>query len=232
MLRNLKAKASEADKGDPFEKALDFEASIVVMRELMVRRALWVAGIAIGVAVLLAIALAMLAPLKTVVPYVVRVDSDTGHAAVLTELNTQQLSQDQALDKYWLARYVIHRESYDYKLIQNDYDSTLLMSSDAVGRDYAALYQGDDALDARFGSRVLQKVTIDSIVLSHRNGDVGTVRFSKRSTSSDGGMKGTVSHWVATIAYRYNNPAQLSATDRLKNPLGFQVTSYRIDPEF
>lgn len=38
------------------------------------------------------------------------------------------------------------------------------------------------------------------------------------------------SDWIATIAFTYTR-APRSEPDRLRNPLGFQVTSYRADPE-
>ena len=38
------------------------------------------------------------------------------------------------------------------------------------------------------------------------------------------------SDWIATIAFTYTR-APMSEPDRLRNPLGFQVTSYRADPE-
>jgi len=38
------------------------------------------------------------------------------------------------------------------------------------------------------------------------------------------------SDWIATIAFTYTK-APMREADRLRNPLGFQVTSYRADPE-
>ena len=37
-------------------------------------------------------------------------------------------------------------------------------------------------------------------------------------------------HWAALITYRFSD-ADMTAGDRLTNPLGFQVTRYRRDPE-
>ena len=36
--------------------------------------------------------------------------------------------------------------------------------------------------------------------------------------------------WVAILSFRYTD-APMSVSDRLTNPLGFQVTRYRKDPE-
>ena len=36
--------------------------------------------------------------------------------------------------------------------------------------------------------------------------------------------------WVATVSFAYSKAPMLES-DRLKNPLGFQVATYRADPE-
>jgi type IV secretion system protein VirB8 len=47
------------------------------------------------------------------------------------------------------------------------------------------------------------------------------VRQSQQTTESD---------WIATVAFTYTK-APMAEADRLRNPLGFQVISYRSDPE-
>ena len=39
------------------------------------------------------------------------------------------------------------------------------------------------------------------------------------------------SQWVATLTYTFDGQAEISAQDRMINPLGFVVTDYRADPE-
>jgi type IV secretion system protein VirB8 len=48
--------------------------------------------------------------------------------------------------------------------------------------------------------------------------------------SDANGATQSPSPWVAVIRYRYST-APMSVEDRYVNPLGFQVTSYRKDPE-
>lgn len=48
-----------------------------------------------------------------------------------------------------------------------------------------------------------------------------TVRLGQQTTESD---------WIATVAFTYTR-APMAEGDRLRNPLGFQVMSYRADPE-
>jgi type IV secretion system protein VirB8 len=45
-----------------------------------------------------------------------------------------------------------------------------------------------------------------------------------------GSDKPESSHWAATITFKYSN-APMKENDRAINPLGFQVTEYRNDPD-
>lgn len=58
-----------------------------------------------------------------------------------------------------------------------------------------------------------------------------TVRFVVETGSMDGSTPATPTNWVATVGYKYRNPSSMKESDRLVNPFGFQVTSYRVDPE-
>ncbi|WP_150322317.1 type IV secretion system protein, partial [Enterobacter hormaechei] len=61
---------------------------------------------------------------------------------------------------------------------------------------------------------------------------IGTVRFIKTTKRvDDPNSPGTVTKWVATVAYEYRNPSLIRESARLVNPFGFQVLSYRVDPE-
>lgn len=62
-------------------------------------------------------------------------------------------------------------------------------------------------------------------------GNMAQVRFEKAViplNKSD--MQPEPQRYIATIAYEYKN-AGMKDEDRLINPLGFQVTSYRVDKE-
>jgi type IV secretion system protein VirB8 len=56
---------------------------------------------------------------------------------------------------------------------------------------------------------------------------VASVRFHRTLRQ---GLQTTESDWIATIAFAYAK-APMAEADRLRNPLGFQVASYRADPE-
>ena len=90
-------------------------------------------------------ALIALTPLKTVEPFLVRVDNNTGATDIVTILKEQTIKTDEALDRYWLTQYIKFREGYNYMTLQATYDATVLLSSDAVTKQFQAIYASDNA---------------------------------------------------------------------------------------
>nr|WP_274508700.1 virB8 family protein [Xanthomonas campestris] len=223
------ANSEPATPASHFDEAMNWEASRNVSLEKSERRAWRVAGVFGAGFALAAIAIAVMAPLKETVPYVIRVDNATGVPDLVTALSDKAVGYDEAMDRYWLAQFVRARETYDWYTIQKDYDTVGLLASPNVARTYGELFSGEHALDKQFGSQVRMTVEIVSVV-PNGNG-IGTVRFIKTSKRADATGPGDVTRWIATIAYKYRNPSVLRESARLTNPLGFQVTSYRADPE-
>jgi len=218
------------DEKPVFEQAINWESSRVLSVEKSERRAWFVAFSAVGVAVLAIAAIAMMMPLKESVPYVIRVDNATGVPDIVTAITDKAVTGDEVMDKYWLAHYVRARETYDWYTLQRDYNTVGLLSSANVGQGYAQLFEGKDALDKAYGKTVRATVEIVSVVPTGKN--TGTVRFIKTTKRTDQeGAPGTVTKWVATVAYEYRSTALIKESERLVNPFGFQVLTYRVDPE-
>lgn len=191
------------------------------------RRAAW--RVAATSWLLLALSLvgySLLLPLKTVEPFVIRVDNATGAVDIVSVLTEAPQVYGEVVDKYWLNRYVQSRESYDYETVQATYDATVLLSAPEVQREFRGTYDGPEARDKVLGDRVRLRVRVRSITPSK---DTAVVRFVRTRHASEG-LADVVESLVATIAFRYV-AAPMREEDRLVNPLGFQVTSYRVDPE-
>jgi type IV secretion system protein VirB8 len=54
------------------------------------------------------------------------------------------------------------------------------------------------------------------------------VRFTRHELNSEDNTPANT-EWLATVVYRYLNPP-VDERSRLINPVGFQVTQFRIDP--
>ncbi|MFA5990601.1 MAG: VirB8/TrbF family protein [Sphingomonas sp.] len=188
-----------------------------------------VAGIAIGIAALEAVALAALAPLKTVVPYTLLVDRNTGFAQALKGTEIDQIAPDAALTQSLLAQYVVARESFDISSISSQYRKVALWSADTARRRYLALIppSNPESPLSRLPRTSVVVTTIRSV--SPLSANTALVRFETRRIDQ-GQEAGASTASVAIISYRF---ARLpwSIEDRLVNPLGFQVTKYRVDQE-
>ncbi len=210
------------------DKALDFEASLTLMSAKSEYRAWNITKGACALTLLSWTALVLLMPLKTEVPYVALVNEVTGYTQLLTTLSEETLTKQEALDAFWVGNYVRTRENYDWYTIQEGYDTTLLMSNANVAQEYAGIFEGDDALDVLWGKRIKAQVRLLSKPIIKNN--IATVRFEKNIKSVEDNSEGQSTVWIATLAFNYKTEPQ-SDEARLKNPLGFEVVSYRLDPE-
>ncbi len=211
------------------ESAFQWETSRIFTIEKSERRAWIIAFCALGVTILSWIAIVCMLPLKETVPYVIRVDNTTGVPDIVTTLTDKKISSDDVMNKYWLAQYVRTRETYDWYSLQKDYTMVGLLSSKSVGEEYAQLFNGQHALDKQFKNDVRSTVEIISVVPNEKN--TGTVRFIKTSKRVDQPGPGISTKWVATVAYEFQAATDMKESERLINPFGFQVLTYRVDPE-
>ena len=194
------------------------------------RRIAWiVAGIAVAVALLEAIALAVLTPLKTVVPYTLLVDRQTGFVQGLDPIDPEKIAPDAALTQSFLVQYVTARESFDVDSVQANYRKVALWSAERARAEYLGLMQGTnpDSPLRRYPRNAVVETRVKSVSPLARN--VAMVRFETLRHDGAGGRV-PVGAWAAIVRYRFS-AASLSAEDRYVNPLGFQVVRYRRDAE-
>lgn len=194
------------------------------------RRVAWiVAGAAVTVAVLEAFALMLLTPLKTVEPYTLLVDRNTGFVQALKPLEPAVISGDAALTQSFLVQYVIARETFDINALQANYRKVSLWSAEAARTGYISSVQASnpDSPLARYPRSTLVETRVKSV--SPVSADSAMVRFETRRIDA-GGAAQPPSAWVAMIRYRYSGEP-MRVEDRYLNPLGFQVVRYRRDAE-
>lgn len=193
------------------------------------RRAWIVAIIAAVVALLEALALVFLIPLKTVEPYTLLVDRQTGNVEALAPLDTQVIAPDSALTRSFLVQYVIARESFTIDTVQDDYRKVSLWSDPRAGERYR---QEMDVSNPSSPLAYLPRgATIQTEIRSVSNlaEDRAMVRFTTTRTEQ-GATPQAPEYWVAIVNYTFSSAA-MSESDRYINPLGFQVTGYRRDAE-
>lgn len=194
------------------------------------RRIAWsVAAVAAAIAVLEGFALIALIPLKREVPYTLLVDRQTGYVEALRPLEQQSLTPDTALTRSFLVQYIIARESFNADSLQENYRKVGLWSADEARARYVDLMKPSNPIGPL--ATLPRAATIDVRVrsVSSLGADRALVRFDT-VRSNRGNSEQLIDNWAAVVTYRFTD-AEMSAQDRLINPLGFQVIRYRKDPE-
>ena len=193
------------------------------------KRVAWtVAVLASTVAIAASAAGAALAPLKSVEPYVVRVIQTTGSVDVITGLTGGRgVTYNEAVSKSFLAQYVRAREGYLPPAAQENFQFVTILSTPDEQQRWADLYRATNPQSPQVlvGPDGSATVTIRNITFI--NDKVANVRFSKTVRL---GQEVKVTDWIATLTFAYTKAPMLES-DRIRNPLGFQVDSYRADPE-
>jgi len=193
------------------------------------RKIAWVIASCAGLLTFFAImAVAMLSPLKTVQPYVVRVDNATGAVDIVSALTGAPTKYDEAVNKYFLQSYVRWREGYSKQLAAEFYTNVGLMSAGEEQRKYFDFFNPRNPKSPinLYGDQARIVIKIKGI--SFITPSIALVRYLK--TVEGDNLAPVNTHWAATIAFQYS-AAAMSERDRLINPLGFQVTEYRNDPD-
>lgn len=210
-----------------FDKARRFDQDRLIQIERSSRIAWAIAIVASVIAGASVFAVAGLTPLKTVEPFVVRVDNSTGIVDVVSALSSAPGTYDEAITRYFAAKYVRAREGYVWSEAEQNFRTASLLSTQPEQARFAALYRGNNPKSPQnlYGSGATARIRIASISLINAN--VVSVRYQRTITRGD---EVRTSHWVATLTFAYVS-APMSSVDRLVNPLGFVVSEYRADPE-
>lgn len=194
------------------------------------RKVAWIiASIAATIAALEAIALAGAVPMKTVVPYTVLVDSQTGYVTTLDPSKPLSIAPDSALAKSMLAQYVTARESVDRSSVAADYRKVVLWSGGPARQAYLSTMKSGNPANPfnGLGNGVAYRAEVRSVSILERGSAM--VRFNL-ARQSDGGELVASQPYVSLIHYRYRD-RPLAETDRFVNPLGFEVIRYQRDAE-
>ncbi len=216
------------DRSAYFADAASWSADVNGSLRASRRRAWIVAAAALSVAALEALALTLLMPLKTVVPYTITVDRQTGAAELARSVALGPLSQNDALLQSLLAQYVIARETLDATDLALNYRKVGLWSAGSARADYLKLMDRHNPASPLLGATAatLVQATIKQVTVMSPTSAL--VRFT--TVRSDGGGAVTRTDWAAVMQFGFTG-GPLNLDDRLINPLGFQVTHYRRDAE-
>lgn len=193
------------------------------------RKTAWrIAGTSGAVAFVSVLAVAALVPLKVVEPFVIRVDNATGIVDVVEALGDGKTNYDEAINKYFTQWYVRYREGYSKELAEEYYINVGVLSGGLEQQKYASWFDPRNPMSPINVYGPYGKVQVRIKSTSFIRPEVALVRYTKqveRGTDTP-----EMTHWAATVVFKYSG-APMAESDRAINPLGFQVTEYRNDPD-
>ena len=162
-------------------------------------------------------------------PTILKVDMSTGATTVMRSVKDASDQYDEVVNKYWLANYVRLCEGYDWYMISIDFEACKLMSEPSVASSFEKQVNDPKGPLSVLKDKGKIMVKISSIAFV---GKLAQVRFTteRRNSSGDPIIGFNGNKWIATIAFWFY-PGMMTDQQRLINPLGFKVVSYRVDPE-
>jgi type IV secretion system protein VirB8 len=222
-------------------RAVNFELTIADLAKRSERRAWRVATVALAMSLVLLGGYFHLLPLKEKVPYLVMADAYTGTSTVarLTgDFNHNSITTSDAINRSNIAHFVLARESYDFALIRlRDWTTVYTMASPDVAAAYTRLHssQNPDSPYNLYGKTKSIRVAILSIQLlggDRQTSQGATVRFQRSLYDHANATSQPLDSKIATLQFTYKSALAMDEKDRIENPLGFQVSSYRVDNDY
>jgi type IV secretion system protein VirB8 len=216
-----------------FAEAASWERDRVEAARKMTRLLAWGAGLGWTAAALSACALIALVPLKTVEPFVIRVDNTTGVIDVVPR-HDATAPPSELVTRYLLTHYVQVCERFNYATAEADYEECAAFHTPQRNAVWAAKWarsNPESPLNVyKDGATVRAQVSsISFITRSDGSRDLAQVRYSTVRRLAEGGAE-TVTPWVATLRFAYVEPSKDPAIRRW-NPLGFRIVDFHPEPE-
>lgn len=235
-------KASSPKIDGMVSRAVNFEVSIADMARRSERRAWRIAGGSMALSLVLAAGYFYMLPLKEKVPYLIMADAFTGTSSVarLTEdADHRAITTREAVNRSNVAHFLLARESYDIALMNlRDRTTVYTMSSPDVAAAYTSLHNPKSPTSPFniYGKTKAIRIRILSISLIGGAGKAwpkgATVRFQRSLYDKLTGTAKPIDSNIATIEFTYKSNLRMEEKYRIENPLGFQVTSYRVDRDY
>ncbi len=190
------------------------------------RNILLVIGVIFSIGILAStIVVGYISTSKTLLPFVVQIEENTGYAKIVNPTNSNLLSANDALGKYFIKKYISARETYNP--VDFDYNQRQLirvLSTPGVYREYFSyIRRPDNDPRALYGQKNTTYIRFKSI---SKLNETYFIRFAIYETT------GTQSVFdrVATVTFQYI-AMELRDEERDINPVGFQITGYKVEDD-
>ena len=197
--------------------------------------------IALICALVAVLAVMHFAPLKTVEPYLLQIDTKTGVTQKVEPVTRNQYAAAESVDRYFTSKYIRARESYNFSILRSNYNIVRLMSTASIFGGFRSVVQANNptSLAATLGAAGQRDIKINSMsyvqnprVLGQQDEVTPEKIMQARITTTDTlpSSPDVVQQWIVTITFVYAS-VNLNGEEQMINPLGYTVTSYQIQRE-
>lgn len=212
-------------------RSWDFDRGKQLRR--LARLAGWSAVAGWSLAMCLAAAVVVLTPLKTVEPFVVRVDNTTGLIDVVP-VYAGHTAIDETVTRYLLTRYVRVCESYLPASAESDYEECGAFNGPERNQEWYATWNTSNPESPlnRYRDGTTVRARVKSVTFFKRASggeDLAQVRYTTARRNGGTGAE-QVAHFIATLQFGYAEPSRNPRT-RQWNPLGLRVATFRREAE-
>jgi type IV secretion system protein VirB8 len=225
--------SSKSELQPYFAEAMSWDEDRLGQLERTARAAWRTAGAGWTCAVAAASAIALMMPLKSVEPFVIRVDNTTGIVDVVPVADGRG-NGTEVVTRYFLSHYLTVCERFNFSTAESDYEECAAFNGPRRNQSWYALWAPTNPRSPlnvhKDGSTVRAQVTsVSFFTRASGLADLAQVRYLKAQRSGAGGAE-TVTHWIATIQYAYAEPATDPKVRRW-NPLGFKIVDFQTEAE-
>ncbi|PTR33084.1 type IV secretion system protein VirB8 [Luteibacter sp. OK325] len=223
-------------------QSVSFEVTVMDQARLSARRAWIVTYCSVALTIMMGGIIFYMMPLKEKIPFVVLVDPYSGTSSISRlrdDVLDQRITSSESVNRSNIAHFVLAREAYDLAITNmRDWPTVMTMAAPDVAGPYMRLHSAgnENSPFKTYGKVKAIRVKILSIVLIG-GGQGGTpkgatVRFQRTVYDKTTGAATPLDSKIATMEFVYKANLRMDDQSRVENPLGFQVTSYRVDNDF
>jgi type IV secretion system protein VirB8 len=216
-----------------FQEAASWDADRAGQARRSARLAWAIAAAAVLCAVACSLAILFLTPLKSVQPFLVRVDNTTGVVDVVPPYDGKA-ALNETITRYLLSHYVTTCQRFTWATAESDYEECAAFHTTARNQEWAAAWAPANPASPlnlyRDGTSVRAEVeSVSFFTRATGITDLAQVRYLKAARQGDGASE-QFTHWIATVQYAYVAPA---SDPRLRrwNPLGLRIVEFKAEPE-
>jgi type IV secretion system protein VirB8 len=240
MFGKSKKDAPQGEAGKS-SRSVNFEISIADIARRSEKRAWIVTGVSTVISLILAGGYFYMLPLKKIEPYMIMADAHSGSAYVSKlqgDYTFKSLTTQEAVQISSVARYIMARESFDYEITRlQDWDLVHLMSEDAVSQTYMRQHASDNpqAPAKLFGRDKALRIKVNNVRPGNTRGDAenpiyeAVASFQRSLYDKRTGQETLLDTKTAVVEFAYKGNLTMTDAQRYQNPLGFRVSSYRVD---